>query len=162
MHLQENYEMEEFYFSLPHYSIIHHLYLGWHTYDVLFEERRGKEGGGVWQKWDVIGRRGCGVSECSGRLKRKLDLRHDQTSCWAKHYWQEILWTRNLHFDSDVRQWTSPLLTPLHCLWDQSNNRTGGQFNVTWIGFVFTWISFIHIHGAVVVPQFVCVFKLCR
>ena len=51
-----------------------HIYLiwlcqhkGWYTYYVHYEGWRG--GGGIRQKWDVIGRRACGgrgVSECSG------------------------------------------------------------------------------------------------
>ena len=34
------------------------------------------------------------------------------------------LLTRNLSFDSDVRQW----MITLHCLWTKSNNRARGQF----------------------------------
>ena len=81
------------------------------------------------QKWNVIGRRGeWGVSKCSGHpififfLLRKLDLRHDQKSYWAKHWY--ILLTRNLPFDSDVRQRSHSLMVALHCLWAKSNNRT--------------------------------------
>ena len=43
----------------------------------------------VWQKWDVVGRKGWGVSGCSERLivflflQKKLNLHH--TSRWAKH-----------------------------------------------------------------------------
>ena len=78
--------------------------------------RRRRGGGeGEVQKWDVIGRRGWRIGECSGRpiffYQRKLDLRHDQTSCSAKHWY---ILTRNLPFDSDVRQWSHPLTIPLH------------------------------------------------
>ena len=39
-----------------------------------------------------------------------------------------ILLTRNLPFDSYVRQQSHPLMIPLHCFWAKSNNRTHGQF----------------------------------
>ena len=35
------------------------------------------------------------------------------------------LLTRNLSFDSDVRQW----MITMHCLWAKSNNRACGQFD---------------------------------
>ena len=49
------------------------------------------------------------------------------------------LLTRNLIFDSDVRQLNHPLIIPLHCLWTKSNNRTRGQFEcgLTWFYFGF-------------------------
>ena len=34
----------------------------------------------------------------------------------------------NVPFDPDVRLWSHPLMTPLHCLWAKSNNRTRRQF----------------------------------
>ena len=57
---------------------------------------KGVGGGRVKQKWDFIRRKGmggigeAGGSEYSGRLififlLKKIDLRHDQTSCWVKH-----------------------------------------------------------------------------
>ena len=62
-----------------------------------------------------------------------------------------ILLKRNLPIFFGVRQWSHPLMVPLHCLWAKSNNRMGGQVecDVTW--FCFVLISFVHIHGAVVV-----------
>ena len=65
-----------------------------------------------------------------------------------------ILLTRNFPTDSGVRQWSHPLMIPLHCLWAKSNNRTRGHFecDVTWF---FVLMSFVHMHGAVVVPYFV-------
>ena len=50
--------------------------------------------------------------------------------------------TRNLPIDSGVRQWSHPLMIPLHCLWAKSNNRTRGQFecDVTWFCFHFDFI----------------------
>ena len=50
-----------------------------------------------------------------------------------------ILLTRNLPFDSDVRQRSHPLMIPLDRLWAKSNNRTSGQFecDVTLFCFCF-------------------------
>ena len=90
----------------------------------------GWGGGMVRQKWDVIGRRGCGVSECSGRPI----LHHAKPNI-------NILLTRNIPFDSDVRQRSHPLMIPLHYLWAKSNNRTLGQFECdVWLVFVFDFV----------------------
>ena len=43
----------------------------------------------------------------------------------------------------------------LHCLWAKSNNRTRGQFECDVSGFAFVLISFVHMHGEVVVSLFV-------
>ena len=50
--------------------------------------------------------------------------------------------TRNLSFDSDVRQWSHPLMISLHCLWSKSNNRARGQFecDVTWFCLCFPFV----------------------
>ena len=40
-------------------------------------------------------------------------------------------------------------------MWAKSNNRTRGQFECDVLGFAFVLISFVHMHGAAVVPQFV-------
>ena len=69
----------------------------------------------------------------------------------ARQHANNILLTRNLPFDSDFRQPSHPLMIPLYCLWAKSNNRTRLQFECDMI-FVFVKISFIHMHGAVVVP----------
>ena len=47
----------------------------------------------------------------------------------------------------------------LHCLWGKSNNTTCGQFECDVLGIAFALISFVHMHGADVVPEFVYVFK---
>ena len=70
-------------------------------------------------------------------------------------YYDNILLTRNLPMDSGVRQWSHPSMIPLHCLWAKSNNRARGQFNVVGLGLIFVFILFVHMHGAVVIPQFV-------
>ena len=55
------------------------------------------------------------------------------------------LMIRNLLIDSGVRQWSHSLMIPLKCLWVESNNRTRGQLNETWLGFVFILTSlFLH------------------
>ena len=48
----------------------------------------------------------------------------------ARHHAEpnNLLSTRNLPFDSDVRQRCHHLMTSLHCLWATLNNRTRGQF----------------------------------
>ena len=53
-----------------------------------------------------------------------------------------MLLTRNLPFDSDVRQWSHPLMIPLHCLWAKSNNKTRDQFecDVSWFRFCFDFV----------------------
>ena len=95
---------------------------GWYTYDIHFE---GVGDGG--------------------------DLRHDQASCSVKqtlvYYWQEIF-TFTLTSESEA------ILYRYHCI-VCGINRTIERvvdFNVTWLGFVFVLISFVHIHGAVVFP----------
>ena len=60
-----------------------------------------------------------------------------------RHRANKILLTRNLPFDPHVRQWSHPIIIPLHCLWAKSNNRTHGQleYEVTlfFCLFVFVW-----------------------
>ena len=53
-----------------------------------------------------------------------------------------ILLARNLPFESDVRQWSHPLMIPLHGLWAKSNNTTLGQFecDMTWFCFCFDFV----------------------
>ena len=50
-----------------------------------------------------------------------------------------ILLTRNFTIDSDVGQWSHPLMIPLHCLWAKLNNGMSGQFecDVNWFCFCF-------------------------
>ena len=50
-----------------------------------------------------------------------------------------ILLTRNLLFDSDIRRWRHPLMIPLHYLLANLNNRMRGQFecDVTCFHFCF-------------------------
>ena len=63
-----------------------------------------------------------------------------------------ILLTRNLFFDTDVRQWGHRLMIPLHVCELNGTTEPVANLNVTWLGFVFILISFDHMHSAIVVP----------
>ena len=67
-----------------------------------------------------------------------------------------ILVTRNIPFESDVRQWSDPLMIPLHCLWAKLNNTMRGQFNVTLLGFVYVLILFVRSYARWVCSSIVC------
>ena len=102
---------------------------------------------------DLVG----GRSECSGRPIFIFFIKENWICAMTRHHAESninILLTRNLPIDSDVRQWSHTLMIPFHCLWAKSNNRTCGQFecDVPWFCFCF---DFVHLHGAVVVPKFV-------
>ena len=64
----------------------------------------------------------------------------------------DILLTRNLPFDTDVRQGGHPLMIPLHFCGIKRTIERVVNLNVMWLGFAFVLISFIHVHGVVVVP----------
>ena len=101
----------------------------------------------------VIARRGMGISECSGRPIFAFFIKENSICAMTRHYANNVLSARNLPFDSDVRQGSHPLMILLHYLWAKLNNRTRGQFenDVALVFFSFGLISFIHMHGAVVV-----------
>ena len=71
-----------------------------------------------------------------------------------KHHAKNILLTRNLPFDSDIKQWCHLLAIPLRYLWAESNNRTRCQFeyDATLVFLFVCLVSFINMHSAVVVP----------
>ena len=126
---------------------------GWYTHDVHYE--------GSWrevrQKWDVIGRRGWGCSECSGRPIFIFFIKEDWICAMTKHHAESninILLTRNFPFDSDIRQ-SHLLMILLHCLWVKLNNRTRGQFecDVTWFCFCF---HFVRSHARYCYCSIVC------
>ena len=54
-----------------------------------------------------------------------------------------ILLTRNLPFESDFRQWSHPLVIPLHCLRAKSNKRRRDQFECD----VTFCLNFVHSHA---------------
>ena len=98
-----------------------------------------REAGRLRQKWDVIWqRRGFWTSNFCFFIKENW--------IWAmtRHHANNILLTRNLPFDSDVRQWSHPLMILLHCLWAKSNYRTRGQFECDMFCFCF---DFVHSHS---------------
>ena len=66
----------------------------------------------------------------------------------TRRHGNNILLARNLPFDSGVRQWSHPLMMPLHCLWAKSNNRTRDQFecDMTFLLLLFL-LDFVHSHA---------------
>ena len=127
------------------------VYLGKLTVSFMYKE---------WIRGDTHMKcQGLGVGNYSGRLNSPYDQTRHHTEPNVN-----ILLARNIFFDPDVRQWSHPSMIPMHCLWAKANNRTCGQFecDVTWPGFVFVLISFIHIYSAFVVPWFVYFFKFCK
>ena len=70
-----------------------------------------------------------------GKITHKHTHTHTQIRVKGNWIWamtrdhaNNILLTINLLFDSDVRQWSYPLMIPLHCLWAKLNSRMRGQF----------------------------------
>ena len=101
---------------------------------------------GVRQKWDVIGCRGWGVASVLG-VQSLFLFKENCISAMTRHRAEpntKILLTRNLPFDSDVRQLSRPLMIQLHCLWITSNNWTCGQFECDVTRFCF---DFVRSHG---------------
>ena len=110
---------------------------------------------GVRQKWDVIGCKeveGWRVFLTSNLyffLLKKIgfapwpDIMLSQTL---------ILLTKNLLFDTDARQWSHPLMIPLHVCGINRTVEPVVNLNMTWLAFVFVLISFVHMHSAVVIP----------
>ena len=89
-------------------------------------------GGGIKKKLDVIGLRGMGISECSGRPIFIFFVKENWICAMTRHYTEpniNILLIRNLHFESDIKQSSHPLMIPLHCLRAKWNNTTCGQFD---------------------------------
>ena len=87
---------------------------------------------------------GWGVSECSVRPIFVFFIKENWILVMTRHHASNIWLTRNLHFDSDVRQWNHPLMILLHCLWAKSNYRTRGQFECDMFCFCF---DFVHSHS---------------
>ena len=88
---------------------------------------------------------GGGVSEYSGCPIFIFFIKENWIYSTIRHQAEpniNILLTRNLPFDSDVRHWSQPLITPLRCLWAKSNNRMHRQFeyDVTWFCFCFDFV----------------------
>ena len=91
-----------------------------------------------------------GDSKCSGSPTFIFFIKENWICAMTRHHANNILLARNLPFDSDVRQWSQPLMIPLHCLWAKSNNRTRGQFvyDVTLFYFIFLFLfNFVDSHA---------------
>ena len=107
-----------------------------------------RAGGGGWrlrQKWDVIERKGWGVSKCVLDIQSLFFFIKKMDYAVTRHHAEPsvyILVTRSLPFNSDVRQWSHLLMIPLHCLWAKSNNGRRDQFecDVTWFYFCFNFV----------------------
>ena len=89
---------------------------------------------------------GVGGTDCSGRSVFVFFVKENWICAMIRHTESniDVLLTRNFPFNFDIRQWRHSLMTPLHCLWAKSNNRTRGQFecDVTWFLFLFWFHSF--------------------
>ena len=89
------------------------------------------------------------VSECSGHPIFILFIKENWICAVTRYHVEpniNILLTRNLPFDLEVRQWSHPLMTSLHCLWVISNNRTRGHFKYDMIWFCFRF-DFVYSHA---------------
>ena len=87
------------------------------------------------QKWDVMGRRRWGLVSVLDVQSLFFFIKENWILAMTRHHANNIL-TRDLHFDSDVRQWSHLLMILLHGLWAKSN--------VTWICFC---LHFVHSHA---------------
>ena len=108
---------------------------------------------------------GIGFSEYSEVQSLFFFVKENWICAMTRHHTEpknNISLTRNLPFDSDVRQWSHPLTIPLHCLWAKLNNRVRGQFpcNVTSFCFDIAWS--LARCGSVVVSLFAYAFKLLK
>ena len=85
-----------------------------------------------------------GGSKCSEKPIFVIFIKENWICAMIRHHAEssDILLARNITFDSDVRQWSHSLMITLHCLWDESNNRTRGQFEcgVIWFCFCFDFV----------------------
>ena len=84
----------------------------------------------------------CGVSECSRRPIFHFFIKENWICAETRHHAEpniNTLFTRNLPCDSDVRQWSHPLMIPLQA---NLNNGTRAQFecDVTWFCFCFGYV----------------------
>ena len=110
----------------------------------------GGVGVGIRQKWDVTGRRGEGGEEVREILDvqflyffnlRKLNLRHDQTSCSVKYQYTTFLLT--LMSDSE----TIPLW--YHCVFSGLNRTTERvvNLNATYMTWFYLFFDFAPSHA---------------
>ena len=86
-----------------------------------------------------------GGSEFSGRPIFIFFIKENRIYATTRHHAESninVLLTRTLPIDSDVRQSNHSLMIPLHSLWAKSNKRTRGQFecDVNWFCFCFDFV----------------------
>ena len=96
----------------------------------------------VRKKWDVIrrmGLRGWSVLEVQSLLFLLKQIRFGP---WLDIMLMIYYWQQNLPFDSDIRQWSHPLMIPLRCLWAKTTHRKRGQFKCDVTLFLFWFLSF--------------------
>ena len=98
-----------------------------------------------------------GVGNYSGRLNSPYDQTRHHTEPRLIFYWQEISFLTLTSDSEAILQWYQCIV----CGLKQTIERVA-NLNVTWPGFVFVLISFIHIYSAFVVPWFVYFFKFCK
>ena len=78
---------------------------------------------------------------------------------WAitRHHANNLLLTKCLPFDSDIRKRIHPLMIPLHCLWATSNYRTRCQFEGDMTLFLLWFcFNFFHSHARCGCCSIVC------
>ena len=114
-----------------------------HIWRPLWAGGVGWGGGGQQGKNEMLLDVGMwGVSECSERPIYIFYIKENWILTMTRHHAYNILLTRNLHFDSDVRQWSHTLMILLNCLWVKSNYGTRGQFEYDTTLFLFWFCSF--------------------
>ena len=77
-------------------------------------------------------------------------------SATTRHHTNNILLTRNLPFESDVREWSHPLMMSLHCFWVKSDNITGGPFEYDVTFFCLFLFDFVHSYARCGCCSIVC------
>ena len=90
--------------------------------------------------------KGWAVSKYSGRPIFIVFTKENWIWAMTRHDANNILLTRNLLFDSNIRQWSHSLMLPLHCLWTPLNYGTCGQFECDMILFLL-WFCFDFVHS---------------
>ena len=101
----------------------------------------------LYTRLGVIGRSGVGDSACSQLQIFIFFIKENYNCAMTKYHVNNILLARNLSWDSDVRQWSHPLMIPSYCLWVKSNKRTRGQFEYDVLYLFLFWFDFVHSHA---------------
>ena len=114
---------------------------------------RGAEG--LRKKWDVIWRR-AGFGQVFWTSNFYFFNKENWIWAMTRHHANNILLTRNLPFDSDVRQLNHPKW--YHCIVCCLNwtTRRLVNLNVIWLCFLFFLFDFVHSHA-----RCVCWSKVC-